>query len=159
LGDRADRVCDCQGSRSGAAAGGSHIMGCGASKQSKSASWGNRHCATQSRGGKPDNAVGFASEGNFAIAKKDHEKFVEPLDAQLMALGVTDTEWASAVGKLREAHSAVGGGSNFKAAIEQLNTTLFNAKGCHAVYAEYGGKGGQKAMTVYTKEVWDSLPE
>ena len=63
------------------------------------------------------------------------------------------------LGKLREAHSAVGGGSNFKAAIEQLNTTLFNAKGCHAVYAEYGGKGGQKAMTVYTKEVWDSLPE
>jgi hypothetical protein len=31
------------------------------------------HCC-QSKGGKPDNAVGFASECNFAIAKKDHEK-------------------------------------------------------------------------------------
>ena len=132
--------------------------GCG-SKQTKSASWGNRHCKSSANGGKPDNAVGFACEGNFAIAKKDDQKFVETLDTQLKEKGVTDTEWMSAIGKLREAHKAVGGTDTFKEAIAQLNTTLFSGKGCHAVYAEYGGKGGQKSMTVYSKDVWDALPE
>ena len=133
---------------------------CG-SKQTKSASWGNRHCKSSGGGGKPDNAVGFACEGNFAIAKKDNEKFVEPLDPELGTLGVTETEWVSAINKLRDAHKACplsGGGTEFKAAIEQLNITLFSAKGCRAVYAEYGAKGGQKAMTVYTEKVWESLP-
>jgi hypothetical protein len=129
--------------------------GCG-SKQTKSASWGNRHCKSSSGGGKPDNAVGFASEGNLAILKGASEKFTEPLDPQLKALGVSEEEWASAINKLRDAHKAVGGGGKFKEEIEQLNTTLFSGKGCKAVYAEYGG-GNPYGQTVYPNAVWEAL--
>ena len=71
---------------------------------------------------------------------------------------MTAPEWANAIKQLRDVHKACGGGNQFKEEIEVLNTSLFGAKGCHACYAEYGGKGGQKAMTVYASAVWESLP-
>lgn len=125
-------------------------------KQSQSSNWGNRHVKSSANGGKPDNAVGFLSEGNLALFKESESKFVEPLDPQLKELGVTVEDWELVQNRLRESWHLVGS-KNFKNVIEELNKELFSKYGCVAVYAEYGGKGGQKAMTVYTQEVWNSL--
>ena len=126
------------------------IMGIFKSTQTKSASWGNRHCKSSGSGGKPDNAVGFISEGS-----PFKTRFLEELDPKLAVMGVTAEEWSGVQEQLREAYGIFKSG--FKAAIERLNESLFVGKGCIAVYAEYGK--GQKAMTVYAEEVWDSLPE
>ena len=125
-------------------------MGIFKSTQTKSASRGNRHCRSSASGGKPDNAVGFISEGS-----PFKTRFLEELDPESAAIGVTADEWSGVQEQLREAYGITKSG--LKAAIESLNESLFTAKGCIAVYAEFGK--GQKAMTVYTKEVWDSLPE
>jgi hypothetical protein len=111
---------------------------------------GNRHCKSARTGGKPDKAVGFISEGS-----PFKTRFLEELDPELAAMGVSAEEWSTVQMKLREAYGIAK--SKLKAAIESLNESLFTAKGCIAVYAEYGM--GQKAMTVYTQEAWDSLPE
>ena len=130
-------------------------MGIFKSTQTKSSGWmGSRHCKSASNGGKPDNAVGFVDEGSPLKSPR----FPGELDAELAALGVTEEEWAGVLEKLREAYGKTGiDKSAFKAAIEGLNESLFSAKGCVAAYAEFGM--GQKAMTVYTKEVWDGFPE
>lgn len=47
--------------------------------------------------------------------------------------------------------------SAFCKEIEALNEEYFDKLGCKAVRAEFGK--GCKAMTVYTKEVWDAKPE
>lgn len=126
------------------------------SKQTQTASWGNRHCASSAGGGKPANAVQWASEGNFAVANAS-KRFIDPLDPQLEKQGVTEDEWQQALEKLRTAWGVIRK-SAFKKVIVELNESLFVPKGCFAVYGEYGGKGGQACMTVYTKEQWDLLP-
>lgn len=72
--------------------------------------------------------------------------------------GVTEEEWAEALVKLRAAWGVIFKGE-FKKAIADLNESLFVPKNCFAVYGEYGPKGGQACMAVYTKEQWDALPE
>ena len=126
-------------------------MGVFESTQTKSASFGNRHCKSSANGGKPDNAVGFISEGS-----PFKTRFVEELDPELAAMGVTAEEWAGVQTTLRESYGVIIK-KGFKKAITTLNESLFIPKGCFAVYAEYGK--GQQAVTIYTKAVWDSLPE
>ena len=70
---------------------------------------------------------------------------------------MTEEDWAKVQKTLQDAWHLIGTGA-FREAIEQLNEEIFSKHGCIAVYAEYGGKGGQKAMTVYTLAVWGSLP-
>lgn len=127
------------------------------STQSRTISWGNRHCAESAAGGKPKNAVQWTCEGNFAIGNKD-KVFVDALDPQLAECGVSEEEWSSALEKIRVEWSCLFK-KKLKKAIDELNESLFVPKGCFAVYGEYGGKGGQACMTVYTKEQWESLPE
>merc|ERR1712194_308960 len=114
---------------------------------------GNRHCASSAGGGKPANAVQWTSEGNFAVANKS-KRFVEALDAQLAEHDVTEEEWQQALEKLRVSWGVIIK-KKFKAAIDELNASLFVPKGC---FAEYGPKGGQACMTVYSKQQWESLP-
>ena len=130
-------------------------MGIFKSTQTKSSGkFGSRHCKSAQNGGKPDNAVGFVDEGSPLKSPR----FPGELDAELAALGVTDEEWTGVLETLREAYGKTGFDKKaFKAAIEGLNDSLFTAKGCVATYAEFGM--GQKAMTVYKKEVWDGFPE
>lgn len=45
-----------------ALAGDLSTMGCCASKQNQSASWGSRHVASAGSGGKPDDAIGYVGE-------------------------------------------------------------------------------------------------
>ena len=126
--------------------------------QSKSAKMGNRHVKSSDKGGKPDNAVGFVSEGNLAFFSNKDSLFLEDLDPDLEAMGVTKEDWSGVQNKLRDRWTLLDN-ADFKKAIDELNQDLFFKHDCIAVYAEYGGKGGQKAMTIYTKEVWKSLPE
>jgi len=132
-------------------------MGNTGSTQTQTASWGNRHCAESASGGKPANAVQWTAEGNFAIGNKE-KIFIDALNPQLAECGVTEEEWQQALEKIR-AEWAVISKTKFKKAITELNESLFVPKGCFAVYGEYGAKGGQACMTVYTKEQWESLPE
>ena len=127
-------------------------------RQSQSAKWGSRHVRSSANGGKPENAVGFASEGNMALFKDKSSRFSEPLDPQLEKLGISEEDWRMVQNKLRNRWRQMGN-KDFKEAINELNEELFFKNGCVAVYAEYGVKGGQKAMTIYTQEVWDSLPK
>ena len=132
--------------------------------QYQSASWGNRHVYSSHNGGMPTNAVGFLSEGNFAIARAQEARFVEPLTSELRELGLTEENWAMCQDKLRHAYciinpAAFSSRNSYSEAIATLNDLVFREKKCHAVYAEYGGKGGQAAMTVYTQEQWDKLPK
>lgn len=127
-------------------------------KNSKGSNWGNRHVKSSANGGKPENAVGFASEGNVAVLKSSSSKFAEALDQQLKAMGISEEDWQMVQTKLRDRWHLMGS-KDFKKAIDELNEDLFFKKGCVAVYAEYGPKGGQKAMTVFTQTVWDALPE
>lgn len=127
-------------------------------KQNKSADWGNRHVKSSSAGGQPENAVGYLSEGNLAYFSSTDSLFLEQLTPELKKLGITESEWEYVQDKLRSRWSLTNN-SDFKKAIQELNDEIFYKYDCVAVYAEYGGKGGQKAMTIYTKEVWDSLPD
>ena len=54
-------------------------------KQTQTASWGNRHCASSALGGKPQNALQWTGEGEFAICNKD-KIFTEDLDMDLKVL-------------------------------------------------------------------------
>ena len=126
--------------------------------QKKSANMGNRHVKSSSKGGMPDNAIGYLSEGNLAFFSSADSLFLEDLTPELESLGITQKEWTSVQSKLRERWTLTNN-ADFKKAIEELNQELFSKHNCVAVYAEYGGKGGQKAMTIYTKEVWESLPD
>jgi len=103
--------------------------------------WGNRNVKSSGHGGKPDDAIGFAQEGNFCS-----QQFTDPLDPQLAAKGVNELEWQHALSSLRQ-NKQVFCPSAFTDAIKHLNEDIFHPKGAHAVYAEYGK--GQKAMTVY----------
>ena len=132
------------------------FAGCAAS-QSQTASLGNRHVKSSADGGKPDNAIGYASEGNLAAVGNKENMFTEPLDPALREKGVTEEDWRMVQTTLRERWHLMGTG-DFEKAIAELDESLFFQKGCVAVYAEYGAKGGQKAITIYTREVWDSLP-
>lgn len=127
-------------------------------KQNKSADWGNRHVKSSSKGGQPDNAVGYLSEGNLAYFSSKDSLFLEQLTPELKELGITESKWESVQNKLRSRWTLTNN-KDFKLAIQELNDEIFYKHNCVAVYAEYGGKGGQKAMTIYTKEVWDSLPD
>ena len=128
--------------------------------QYQSSSMGNRHVYSEANGGKPLNAVGYMSEGNFAVAKSKEARFVEPLTPELKELGVTEENWTMCQGKMQEAYTCISiTKSEFKDAIATLNDLVFKPVNCHAVYAEYGAKGGQAAMTVYTQEQWDKLPK
>jgi len=100
-------------------------------------------------GAKLDTAVCILLEGSL-LGKKFHG----PLDPALAAMGVTDEEWAKVQAKLAKSWSAMGRTSTIKA-VEELNGTLFIAKGCFATFAEYNK--GQKAMTVFTVEQWEAL--
>ncbi|AZQ65085.1 hypothetical protein EI427_22990 [Flammeovirga pectinis] len=126
-------------------------------KQNKSANWGNRHVKSSSKGGKPENAIGYISEGNLAAFSDKDSLFLEALTPELKALGITTSEWEGIQNKLRTSWTLTKK-STFKKAIDELNKEVFSNHNCIAVYAEYGGKGGQKAMTVYSKETWDLLP-
>ncbi|MBB6462638.1 hypothetical protein [Flammeovirga kamogawensis] len=126
-------------------------------KQNKSANWGNRHVKSSSKGGKPDNAVGYLSEGNLAAFSDKDSLFLEDLTPDLEDLGITTSEWESIQNKLRTCWTLTKKAA-FKKAIDELNNEIFSNHNCVAVYAEYGGKGGQKAMTVYSKEAWNLLP-
>ena len=97
------------------------------------------------------------AEGTLALFSGKEKRFGEPLDPDLRELGVTDEDWAKVQQKLQDAWHLMGT-RKFKEAIGQLNEEIFSKYECIAVYAEYGGKGGQKAMTVYTLVVWESLP-
>jgi len=124
------------------------------SKQTQSCGFGNRHCKHSGSGGRPDNAVGFTCEGTFALRKKN--RFLEELDPDLAEQGVTAEEWQEVRETLTEAWGAIFK-KQFRDAIEELNEKMFAPKNCVAIYAEYGK--GQAAMTIYTKEVFDSFPE
>ena len=127
-------------------------------KQNKSADWGNRHVKSSSKGGQPDNAVGYLSEGNLAYFSSNDSLFLEQITPELIELGITESNWQTVQDKLRSRWSLTNN-KDFKKAIQELNDEIFYKHNCVAVYAEYGGKGGQKAVTIYTKEVWDSLPD
>ncbi|ANQ49569.1 hypothetical protein MY04_2195 [Flammeovirga sp. MY04] len=127
-------------------------------KQNKSAHWGNRHVKSSSKGGKPTNAIGYLSEGNLAAFAKEDQLFKESLTPELEQLGITASDWNKAQDKLRDQWRLMNSKS-FKKAIKELNQDIFSKHNCIAVYAEYGGKGGQKAMTIYDKKTWESLPE
>ena len=92
----------------------------------------------------------------MALFKGKSSKFSEPLDPQLEKLGISEEDWRMVQNKLRNRWHQMGN-KDFKEAINELNEELFFINDCVAVYAEYGWKGGQKAMTIYTQEIWDSL--
>ena len=123
----------------------------------RDASWGNRHVGDSVKGGRPANAVGFAGEGNLAAFKRKDKRFTNPLDPLLKEQGITDEEWAEILEGLRSSWGRISKKA-FKAKIVEFNEKFFHPKNLKAVYAEYGGKGGQAAMTVYTLKVWKSLP-
>jgi len=104
-------------------------------KQTQSAKWGNRHVESSVYGGKPKNAVGFASEGNMAILQKISDKFIESLDSQLESLGISEEDWKIIQDKLRNSWNLFGN-RNFKKSINELNEEFFSGRGCIAVYAE-----------------------
>ena len=70
---------------------------------------------------------------------------------------MTEAEWQQAQEKIRTAWGVIFK-KDFKKAINELNESLFEPKDCIAVYGEYGGKGGQACMTVYSKQQWNFLP-
>merc|ERR1719204_1561695 len=113
------------------------------SKQTQSASWGNRHCKSSAEGGRPDNAVGFLCEGNFAVGKNKDERFVDPYEAQaLNGLDIDETLWKKIQFRLQESWGCIKKGQ-FKDEIKKMNEEIFHPRNLHAVYAEYGAKGGQ----------------
>ena len=126
--------------------------------QKKSANMGNRHVKSSAKGGMPDNAVGYASEGNLAAFSNRDSLFIEPLDSKLQDLGISGDDWKKIESRLRDSWAAIGNDA-LKKTISQLNEDYFFKIDCIAVYAEYGGKGGQKAMTVYTLKVWNTFPD
>merc|ERR1719499_1080154 len=133
----------------------------GPPKQNQSASWGNRHVANSASGGRPENAVGFLSEGNFAVGKSKENRFAETYEEQALQLGtcgVTKEDWEIIRSRLQNKWKVVFKG-DFKKEIQKLNDEVFVPKGLRAVYAEYGAKGGQAAVTIYTQEQWDKLPK
>lgn len=123
-------------------------------KQNKNA-WGNRFVRTHN-GGKPYDAVGYAGEG-FFWKKRFTDDALTP---ELKELGMTEEEWDTICQRLHDAMGFLHLGVNvwkFCRGIEALNEEYFDKIGCKAVRAEFGK--GCKAMTVYTKEVWDAKPE
>ena len=70
-------------------------------KQNKSADWGNRHVKSSDKGGQPDNAVGYLSEGNLAYFSSKDSLFLEQLTTELKKLGITESSWKSVQNKLR----------------------------------------------------------
>ena len=110
-----------------------------------------RRHASQS-GWKPEEAIGFSSEGGiFGL------KFSDPLEPSVADHGVTEEEWAHANALLRTSWSPFSKLPTIRV-IEELNTSLFARKGLVAVYAEHGA--AQKAMTIYSEERFaDLFPE
>lgn len=130
-------------------------------RHSKGASWGNRHVASSCRGGCPGNAIGYTQEGDCAIFKSKRSLFLESLNPRLAAHGITEEDWDRVIEELRDAWASNRFFIKFKLMkkIKELNVTFFHRHECHAVYAEYGPKGGQAAMTIYSMEAWKRLSE
>merc|ERR1711879_137284 len=110
----------------------------GGVKQSQSASWGNRHVADGGKGGRPENAVGYLSEGDMAAVKGGQfaETFAEQA-LQLGSSGLTEEEWAQIQERLRTAWGRFSK-KNYCAEIKKIDEEILKPKGLTGVYAEYG---------------------
>ena len=97
--------------------------------QAQTRSWGNRHLNED--GTKPQNVIQIATEGNMAVFSGD--AFDEPLEPALRDLGVTEANWVMCQDKLKATWGRLFK-SDFKQAIDDLNSLLFTKVGCHAVY-------------------------
>jgi len=118
--------------------------------QSKSAMAGPRHVCSRS-GGKPTNAIAFADGAGTGA-------FTDPCPLILEHRGVNVNEWSHCLHRLRDTWD-MESSAGLVRTIENLNREVFKPNDMVAVYAEYGmSERSYKAMTVYTKEIWDSLP-
>ena len=132
------------------------------SNNSKNADYGNRHTLDSTDGGCPKEALVWVGEGNFAIGMKTEERYCYygKNDSyinranDLEAAGINQECWEGIIKRLQAKYCKLFKG-DFKKEIESLNQEIFDPKGLIAIYSEYGGKGGQSAMCVVKKEVFE----